>query len=70
MVGGDYSTTTNGKASGHSAVNDDDECVKTEAGLGLLILIVEALDDGLLSSDRNSCHSLSISSGTRPHWVR
>jgi hypothetical protein len=70
VVGGDYSTITNGKASGHSAVNDDNECVKTKAGLGLLILIVEALNDGLLSSDRNSCRSLSVSSGTRPHWVR
>jgi hypothetical protein len=70
VVGGDYSTTTNGKASGHPAVNDDDECVKTEAGIGLLIIIVEALDDGLLPSDRNSCRSFSVSSGTRPHWVR
>jgi hypothetical protein len=69
MVGGDHSTTTNGKASGHSTINDDNECIKTEAGLGLLILIVEALNDGLLSSDRNSCRSLSFSGRTRPYWV-
>jgi hypothetical protein len=45
VVVGDHSTTTNGKASGYSAINDDDECVKTEAGLGLLILIIEALNE-------------------------
>jgi hypothetical protein len=70
MVGGNHPTTTTGKANGQSVVNADDERNQTETWLGLLILIVETTDDGLLSSDRRSCRSVPFSGGTRSCWVR
>jgi hypothetical protein len=70
MIPAWWKATANGKASGYSAVNDDDECIKTEMWLSLLILMVKALDGGLLSSDRSSCHSISFSGRTRSYWVR
>jgi hypothetical protein len=70
MVGGNHPATTTGKANGQSAVNDDDERIQTETWLSLLILIVKTTDDGLLSSDRRSCRSISFSGRTRSCWVR